>query len=98
MQKTASKHSNTIQARASAMMITELFGHVTFGTHFLEFRLLAGAVRRISPGITAVAREIENNAYAKFWVAYCIAHSLILSIFRSVPGMYRKQWLCKILI
>ena len=27
-----------------------------------------------------------------------IAHSLILSIFRIVPGMYRKQWLCKILI
>ena len=34
MQKTASKHSNTIQARASAMMITELFGHVTFGNTF----------------------------------------------------------------
>ena len=34
MQKTASKHSNTIQARASAMIITELFGHVTFGNTF----------------------------------------------------------------
>ena len=72
MQKTASKHSDNIQARASAMMITEPFGHVTFGKkHFLEFRLLAGAVQRISPGITAVPREIENNTYAKFWVAYC---------------------------
>ena len=70
MQKTASKHSNTIQARASAMMITELFGHVTFGNTFPGVQF-AGAVQRISPGITAVAREIENNAYAKFWVAYC---------------------------
>jgi len=51
------------------MMITELFGHVTFETHFLEFRLLAGAVLT-SPGMTAVPREIKNNAYAKFWVAY----------------------------
>lgn len=79
MQKIASKHSNNIQARASAMMITELFGHVTLETHFLEFRLLAGTVqRRLSPG---------NNASAA-----------ISSIFGIVPGRYRKQWLCKILI
>ena len=40
------------------MMSAELFGHVTFETHFLEFRLLAGTVQGISPGIT-VQREIK---------------------------------------
>ena len=75
MQKTASKHSNTIQARASAMMITELFGHVTFGNTFPGVQTPRG--RRSAyfswdySRPAAVAREIENNAYAKFWVAYC---------------------------
>ena len=97
MQKTASKHSNTIQVRASAMMIIELSGHVTFGNTFPGVQAPRGrGSAYFSLGLQPSQEKLKTMLMQNF--GWRIAHSLILSIFRIVPGMYRKQWLCKILI